>query len=69
MSETQAESRDWEVVWTQGLLIFAGLDPEWETLEDGLTQAEAEGPKLQEWRDSLKDGVGVVIRAQQKPAR
>jgi hypothetical protein len=63
------EKRDWEVVWTQGLLIFAGVEPTWETLEDGLTQEEAKGVKLQEWKESLSEGIGVLVKAQKKPVQ
>jgi hypothetical protein len=61
------EQRNWEVCWTQGLLIFAGIEPEWETLEANLTQAEAEGEKLQEHKRFLAGAVGVLIKARQSP--
>jgi hypothetical protein len=67
--DTPDESHDWEVVWSQGLLLLAGQDITWETLEDGLTQEEATGTKLQEWRESLQGGVGVLIKARQKPTQ
>jgi hypothetical protein len=62
----RAERRNWEVAWYQQLLLLAGqcIDPE--TLEDGLTEEEAQIKRIH-WAASLADGVGVVVIARMSP--
>lgn len=57
---------NWEVVWYQSLLLYAGAPVECEVLQDGLTHAEAEVRRA-EFAIDLAGAVGVVVIARPTP--
>lgn len=64
----EPERRNWEVAWFQQLVLLAGGTVEPETLEDGLTQAEAEARRTY-WQFSLSEASGVVVIARLSPSK
>ena len=61
-----AQRKDWQVVWVQSLMEMAGMTPEPEVLEEGLTETEAQ-VKLLHWRASLAGAVGVRVFMRLRP--
>lgn len=57
---------NWEVVWYQSLLLYAGVPVECEVLEDGLTRAQAEARRAHYVID-FAGAIGVVVIARPTP--